>query len=378
MAKRKTKASTYLINEPNWKELALVQTEEEKIKAYQSCNYFVHQEIQSKTLQNHMKDWIKLSSGWDKKDIKAILTIPDAFFSTSGKYAFIFKKLGWMPNDILNYINDTKKLEWLERAKKVIEEKQEKQANKRVISIQDRMREQVSSLCGEWEAKLDTFVESKNFDIKSFDPYNQMRAHSPAVKPAHAKIIKEMFSSEIQEAKELVEWQDPDIKEAYSHFDSSMRKSFLEFFNKIESACNTLIQTGKAQRKPRKPKAISKEKLVSKLKYQLNDSDLGIASINPVDIIDASEVWVYNTKNRKIGVYKKSITSPGLTVKGTSIIDFSEDLSIQKTLRKPAEQLKLFSGNAKTKLQSAFDDIKATEIKLNGRINDSIIILKSF
>lgn len=77
-------------------------------------------------------------------------------------------------------------------------------------------------------------------------------------------------------------------------------------------------------------------------------------------------------------MYKKSTTSIGLTVKGTSIRDFSETSSWQKTLRKPAEQLKLFTGNAKTKYQSAFDDIKATEIKLNGRLNEHIIILKAF
>jgi hypothetical protein len=157
-----------------------------------------------------------------------------------------------------------------------------------------------------------------------------------------------------------------------------MIKNFLEFFEKINSATDTLIQTGKAQRKPRKPKAINKDKLVSKLKFKINDSDLGIASIHPIDILDASEVWIYNTKNRKLGVYKKSTTSIGLTVKGTSIRDFSETSSWQKTLRKPAEQLKLFTGNAKTKYQSAFDDIKATEIKLNGRLNEHIIILKAF
>ena len=378
MARRKTKASSYLIKEPNWKELALAQTEEDKQKAYQECHYFVHQEIQSKTLQGHMKDWIKLSSGWDKKDIKKILSIPDGYLSTCGKYAFIFKKLGWMPEDLLNYINTTKKEEWLERAKKVIAVKEEKQANKRVISIQDRMKEQVSFLCGEWENKLDNFIDSCNFDLKSFDPYNEMRAYSPAIKPAHAKIIKEMFAEDITEAKELVNWSDPDIKEAYGHFDLKMRKGFLAFFEKINSACDTLIETGKAQRKPRKPKAISREKLVSKLKYKINDSDLGIGSINPVEIIDASEVWVFNTKNRKLGVYKKATTSLGLTVKGTSIKDFSDTSSWQKTLRKPAEQLKAFKGTAKTKFQSEFDNIKATEVKLNGRMNEHILILKAF
>jgi len=118
--------------------------------------------------------------------------------------------------------------------------------------------------------------------------------------------------------------------------------------------------------------------MVSKLKYQLNDSELGIASINPAEIIDATEVWVYNTKTRKIGVYKKADLSSGLTVRGTSIYDYEGSTSVQKTLRKPAVQLKEFKGAAKTKMNNAFSSIKATEIKLSGRVSDTIIILKAF
>jgi hypothetical protein len=157
-----------------------------------------------------------------------------------------------------------------------------------------------------------------------------------------------------------------------------MRKQYLEFYQKIDVACDTFIETGKAKRKPRKPKVISREKIVSKLKYQLNDSELGIASINPAEIIDATEVWVYNTKTRKIGVYKKAELSGGLTVRGTSIYDYEEGTSVQKTLRKPAVQLKEFKGAAKTKMNNAFSSIKATEIKLSGRVSDTIIILKAF
>jgi hypothetical protein len=160
--------------------------------------------------------------------------------------------------------------------------------------------------------------------------------------------------------------------------DKKMKKDYVAFFEKINQACDTLIDTGKAQRKPRKPKAVSKEKLVSKLKYQLNCPELGIASINPTEIIDATEVWVYNTKTRKLGMYKVEGLQAGMSVKGTTIQHFEISTSIQKTLRKPAEQLKLFKGTAKTKYQKAFKDINAVEIKLNGRLNDTTIILKAF
>ena len=221
--------------------------------------------------------------------------------------------------------------------------------------------------------------EEGDFNFKSFNPYHEMRAFAGGIiKPNHAKIIKDEFAGQLAEAKEVKEWKDEEIKEAYSFTTPQMRKTFLAFYERIDAACDTMIQTGKAQRKPRKPKAVSKEKLIAKLKYQLNDADLGLASINPVEIIDASEVWVYNTKTRKLGVYKVGGLHSGLTAKGTSIKDFDPTSSVQKTLRKPTEQLKLFRGTAKTRYQKAFEQIKTTDTKMNGRLNDNTIILKAF
>ena len=65
-------------------------------------------------------------------------------------------------------------------------------------------------------------------------------------------------------------------------------------------------------------------------------------------------------------------------MKGTSIKDFSEATSVQKTLRKPKPQLKEFMKAGKVKLRTFLDDIKAVDTKLNGRINNHIVILKIF
>ena len=154
--------------------------------------------------------------------------------------------------------------------------------------------------------------------------------------------------------------------------------------DRINTACDTIIETKKTTRKARKPRARSKESIIKKLKFQINDSELGIASIHPTEIVNANEVWVYNTKTRKLGVYHARSKDPrnmgrdGLTVKGTTIQDFNPDLSLQKTLRKPKEQISNWTGKAKTKFAKAFDELTTTGIKLNGRINDNTIILKAF
>jgi hypothetical protein len=145
-----------------------------------------------------------------------------------------------------------------------------------------------------------------------------------------------------------------------------------------------LAASQKATRKPRKPKEIKKDKVVAKLKFKKEDAPLKLVSVNPTEIIGASELWVYNTKTRKIGKYIASNIDPtgqgragsGLSVKGTTIQGFDEEASIQKTLRKPAEQITEFKNAGKVALRKYLDEIKAVDIKLNGRINADVILLK--
>ena len=66
----------------------------------------------------------------------------------------------------------------------------------------------------------------------------------------------------------------------------------------------------------------------------------------------------------------------GLQVKGTTILAYDEDQSIQKTLRKPADQLKEFKGAGKVKLRKFLEEIATTDTKLNGRCNPETILLK--
>jgi hypothetical protein len=65
-----------------------------------------------------------------------------------------------------------------------------------------------------------------------------------------------------------------------------------------------------------------------------------------------------------------------MTVKGSALQNWSPDKSKQKTLRKPAEQIKDLMGAGKVKLRTYINDIKAKEQAVNGRINIDTIILR--
>jgi len=194
-------------------------------------------------------------------------------------------------------------------------------------------------------------------------------------KAAHARIIKDFYAKDLAEIEEAMLGKDEQLKEGYSHLSKAQMKKLLEFLKEIDGACTMLMQEAKVNKKPRATKAKPKEKIVEKLKYQKSDETLKLVSVNPADIVGAKELWVFNTKTRKLGKYVAAEFND-LSVKGTSITGFSEMLSVQKTLRKPAEQLKEFKAAGKVVLRKFLEDIKAVDIKLNGRINEETILLK--
>jgi len=387
MARKKTQRSIYVTTEPDWKTLKLVTDKEEQVNAFRSCEYFARTEVSKTKGLPIVKDWLKNHTGWTPEEVKIILANPDWTFSSCISTIFVWHKLGYMPDHLREHYEKRKNEEWLPRGKKALEEKVEKieqKLAKPVISIQERMKEQVSDLCGNIEGFLDEMVDGSK-TIKDFDPYKMMMSYQPEIKGPHAKIIKEEFAAQHAEALEVLEWKDEELKEAYSHFDAKMRKAFVQYYETINTACDTIIATKATTRKARKPKARSKEAIVKKLKYAVNFPELGLASLHPTDIVYANEVWIYNTKTRKIGVYRAKNIDPknmqrpgtGIMVKGTTLQDYDEDTSIQKTLRKPAEMIKGFDAG-KMKCKKSFEELTTTPTKMNGRFNEHTIILRTF
>ena len=243
-----------------------------------------------------------------------------------------------------------------------------------VPSIQERLRDAAYAMTEELEDALESFHQDPEaFDPKAFKVLNLLRGKQ--AKAAHARVIKDYYQRQYDEYLELQEGACEQLKEGYSHLSKAQVKKITQFYSEIVSACDMLAQEAKVNRKPRAKKPTDKAKLVAKVKYLKQDDKLKLVSINPVDIIGAKELWVFNTKTRKLGKYVAAEFSD-LSVKGTSITGFDEHKSVAKTLRKPEEQLKEFKTAGKVALRKFLDDIKAVDIKLNGRINEETILLK--
>jgi hypothetical protein len=103
-------------------------------------------------------------------------------------------------------------------------------------------------------------------------------------------------------------------------------------------------------------------------------SELGIKSVIPEKIIGSSEVWVFNTKYKKLQVYR---SVGALGIKGTSILNYDVATSGSKTLRKP-ELVKGYADMTKRNLAQEFKNLKTKEAAVNGRINEDCVILRVF
>lgn len=253
----------------------------------------------------------------------------------------------------------------------VDEKKETVKPQVKLPTIQDRMNEVAKKHILYFEMLEDALFAGETVDPKAYEylvknlvPQALISKISAVFEPRHAE-VKEARKGECEQ-----------LKEAYSHMKAADYKRFDTFYDRLFQDLSAYNQTKKATKKAAVRKPPQKEKLVKNLKYLKQDTALKIVSINPVDIVGAEVLWVYNVKNRKIGKYVAEAMGGVLGIKGTTITGFDANKSTQKTLRKPEEQIKQFLAAGKIDLRKFLENIKTTEIKLNGRINADTILLK--
>lgn len=236
----------------------------------------------------------------------------------------------------------------------------------RVPTIQDRLNEKTSATIGELEGHYDELADIKFYDflVAQNVPQGQLGK------------IEKVYADRRAELELAQSKTDDQLTEAYSHMKSADFKRTYAWLDALQEAVEQYRGVKKATKKARVKKSPSKEKLVSKVKYCKDFAELKLVSVNPVDILGAQELWVYNTKTRKLGKYVPAAYQTELGVKGTSITNFDETKSVCKTLRKPDAQLKEFMKSSKVQLRKFLDGIKATETKLNGRLNEDVVLLR--
>ena len=232
----------------------------------------------------------------------------------------------------------------------------------------DKTRELAIQYSEDIEGAIDDFVKNKKSD---FDITSYLKARE--ITGPVAKDIGSYYNELLKELNEIE--TDPDLQEGYSNFTKSQMKKFISFVSSIVNGCNQRIVSAKVS-KPKVNKPVPAAKIVAKVKYLKEFVDLKLKSIAPTSLVDSNEIWTYNTKYRKLAVYK-AVKDTKLTIKGTAIQGFDITESIQIMLRKPEE---FFNTNAiaKKALSAGVKTINAKTVTPNGRLNEDTILLGAF
>jgi hypothetical protein len=312
------------------------------------------------------KDAVKYISDYAKKNKINGRLDTSKVFTTTGFLCRIVAN-GTIVSDAFKATldNSLKSIFTMEPAKEVVVEK-----TTPTVTIQDRMNEKVSEIIGELEGAIDELVTS-NFKTTP-SPYGIM--HDKA-KGMHASRIIDWAKNRRQEFDEVVSTDDEQLREGYSNFTKTELKKLVAYCDSIITDAMKITDESKAGRKPRKKKSKTPEQLVAKLQFLESNDEYKLKSETPKNIIGATSLWVFNVKTRKLGVYH-ALDSQGFGVKGTSLTNFSEIKSVQKTLRKPEAILPEVVKGAKIYLRNCIESVNSKASGLTGRLNSDTILLK--
>jgi hypothetical protein len=370
----------YLGEEPTWK----FQPETERrvsrlASAFNWYNYY----LGKKEVKEFVADWLDRH---EDKNAKAFRSVPEQSIHSTLGWMCRMNTMGldltehellYIENQVSELLSKNKPAKKLSaQAQASADAKAEQQAETARVTIQDRLREKVSDCAGEIEGMFDEFVVAGAKMSADYKPITLIRGMNIA--PQMVGTIVDHWKRRVAEFEDVLEGKDAQLVEGYSPWTKTQIKNFVKFAEQVIADCGNYVQIKKVERKPRAKKAVSPEKQASKFKFLKEFPELKLMSESPAKLVGSSEAWVYDTKKRKLIHVVADQHLGTFSVKGSAIVGFDTGGTNQKTLRKPAEQIKALLAGGKPAQRKYFKEIKATETKYNGRGNENLIILKAY
>jgi hypothetical protein len=360
----------YIGHEPEWRTQPTAENRISKLaNAFQWYNYHYGKKDAKDMLCHYLEHHGR------KADAKTMRGIPDSQIRLTPAWACRMSLVGLELTEHEQCIVDNQISEMLKVKQEKKKEQSEIDADTAVakLTIQDHLREKVSECCGELEGMFDDFIVAGAKMSADFKPISLMRGMN--ISPNMVGTVSRVWELRLAEFNEVLEGDNDQLVEGYSHLNKNQLKQCVKFCETVINDCNSYVQLKKVERKPRAKKAVSPEKLTRSFKFLREFPELKLKSEPVTKLVGASEAWLYDTAKRKLIHVMSDPHINSFTVKGSAVVGFDAQTTVQKTLRKPAEQIKAVIGGGKPAARKAFGAIKATETKWNGRGNDNLIIL---
>jgi hypothetical protein len=354
--------------EPTWQVQPIANRISALSKAFTWYNYFYGKKDAREMIVSYLEAHDR------KADVRTLKRIPDSSIRLTTGWLCRMSMVGLELNDHEMIQLDTLLKEVLESKQDEVVEEAPIEDGVARITIQDRLREKVADCAGELEGLFDEFIESGAKMSADFKPIAVIRGKNVA--PQMVSTIADVWKRRQAEFEEVIAGKDPQLVEAYGHLGKIQLRNVLKFCETVINDCGAYVQIKKVERKPRKVKAISPEKRASKFKVLMEFVELKLKGQPAAALVDKSEAWLYDTKKRKLVHLVADEYSKAFTVKSNSIIGFSTVETMQKTLRKPADTLKLIGTAGKPATRKVFKDLSTTETPWNGRGTENLVVLR--
>lgn len=354
-------------NEPTWE----VQPTDNRIsrmsKAFSWYNYFYG--------KKDARDMVVayLETHGRKNDVRLLKGVPDSEIRLTTGWLCRMTMVGLELTDHEQLKLENLLTEMLTAKQQAVVEDTTEPAVPRV-TIQDRLREKLSECAGEIDGLFDEFIANGAKMTADYKPIMLIRGLNVA--PQMVSTLADIWKNKQAEFEAVVAGKDSQLVEGYSYLSKIQMRGVLKFCEAVINDCGAYVQIKKVERKPRKARVVPPEKKAAKFKLCAEFAELKLKSLPAAQLVDKSEAWLYDTKKRKLIHVVADEYAKVFTVKNNAVIGFSTVETQQKTLRKPAEQLKLILAGGKPAARKAYKDIKATETAWNGRGSENLVVLR--
>jgi len=319
-----------------------------------------------KNYRKYLEEWIKTNYSSNSKSLVSSLGNTKKVNPTTASLARMNLRKFPLSQKHMKLLE-----EYIHQITNIKKSKVKTQNNTAKVSVQDAMLSQLNPVFAEIDYFVDEAFGGELLSAKAM--MNKIfEVGSGNIKGPHTKLIIRHIETYMSEWNAVVSGEDPDLNEGYSFIKARYFKKIIDEFNALIDSLSRHGTSLKTQRISRK-RPVDKKKMASKIKYMDNFPELELSSEDPVNIIGADIVWIYDTKKRKLGYYEAEVKN-SLYVKGATIYGWKN--SCEKILRKPEEQLVEFKKLRKNQTVNWFNDIRAKCKDMTGRTNSNLIILR--
>lgn len=359
----------FMGTEPEWSDAPMAGRISSMSKAFAWYNYFYGKKDARDMIVSY------LEAHGRKADVRTLRGVPDSGIRPTTAWLCRMTQVGFVLT-----ADEQAKLDTM--LTEILTEKQAAQAEVSIesdvpkITIQDRLREKVSECAGELDGMFDEFVINGAKMSADYKPVSLIRSMNVA--PQMISTLSDIWKRKLAEFELAVEGKDAQLVEGYRFLSKVQLRNAVKFCETVINDCGAYVQIKKVERKPRQVKAVSPEKRAAKFKICKEFAELKLKSLPAASLVEKTEAWLYDTKKRKLIHIVADEYAKVFTVKNNAIIGFSTAETQQKTVRKPADTLKVLQAAGKPAARKLFKDLSTTETAFNGRGTENLVIIKSW